>query len=373
MLDPGGFTPPYTHRLCNALSHRGHDVWLFTAQHGFRFEDISYLHHEFFYRQTQRLFDDTHTVRLFCKGLEHVTDSARLYRVLAHWKPDVIHVQWFPLPVVDRAVLSQLQTIAPVVHTVHDSDPFLAAASSRLQYLGVSQTRNAVDHLIAHTAYTKEQLKEEGISSKSITTIPHGLLHESQPVNCTGPGERRVLFFGSIKPYKDLETLLRAFVKLPASIRGSTLLHVAGQPGMEMDPFRSLATRLGIDDRIVWQLEHVESDSVRQLFEQATVLALPYNRIDQSGVLLTAVGAALPVVASNVGGVEETITDEVHGYLTPPGDSRAFADALERILSNPDHRTQLATAMRELARSWPTWDEIAADTVAVYETLSNGS
>lgn len=380
VLDPGGFTPPYTHNLCSALGQQGHNVRLFTSPSDFMTGSVSapqtYCCEEFFYRWVTRTFEKGHVGRLPAKGLEHVWDSARLVAALERWQPDVVHVQWFPLPLVDGLVFTRVSSIAPIVHTVHDSELLSQSRLSHLRQFRIDHLRRQSAHLIAHTEYTQSNLlARREIESASISIIPHGLLH--RPRDPTSPrrdhylylsadGDSRILFFGSIKPYKGLETLVRAFSHMPREVQATTTLHVAGRARMDLGPIKELAAELDVADRIEWDLGHIDDVALRDAFDRATVVALPYRRIDQSGVLLTAIARGVPVVASTVGGFPETIHDGTHGHLVPPNEPKAFGSALSRVLADHTHRSQLETRMEALAREWPSWETIAAETVSVY-------
>jgi len=370
MLDPGGFSPPYTHALCDALGSSDVTVRLFTtASRMFSFDTDTYTRSDFFYSISNRLSAELPRSRLALKGIEHSWNSIRLIRELDSWNPDIIHFQWFPLPLVDNVLIRRLRTIAPVVHTVHDSNPYLGNPSSSVQFLGGRRVRKNVDHLIAHTAYTQTQLCNSGIEAESVSVVPHGLLHEPPETTSNSCPNHQILFFGSIKPYKGLETLVDAFGKLPLSIRDQTSLHIAGRPQMDLEPLRVLVEQHGVGDQINWSLGHVPTASITSLFTSATLVALPYNQIDHSGVLMTAIAHGVPVVAFAVGGIPETITDGVHGHLVPPQDAEAFANAMARILSDSSHRSQLAAGMRNLRTEVPTWMEIADRTISVYQDI----
>ena len=373
MLDPSGFTPPYTHALCLGLAEGGNDVRLFTTPSAINpYADESYRSVGHFYRHTNRVFDAASRYRTGSKGIEHGIDSLRLIRRLQTWDPDVIHYQWFPLPVIDRFVVSALEAIAPVVHTVHDSHPFLGSPSSWLQSLFATSIRSQPTQLIAHTTYTRTQLLADGVPGTAITVIPHGLLHTDRVPDELSTGTDRILFFGSLKPYKGVDTLLRAFAALSPAVREQTTLHIAGKPAMDIQPLRSLADDLSVETQIDWELGHVEASDLGALFGQASVVALPYRRIDQSGVLLTAIAAGVPIVATNVGGISETITDGTHGILTDPDAPEAFSRGLEQVLTDRDRRDRFTSALETLRADWPSWSTIAADTVEVYRSSASG-
>jgi len=135
---------------------------------------------------------------------------------------------------------------------------------------------------------------------------------------------------------------------------------------------RELARSLGIEERINWILRFVGEEEVPGLFASADVVALPYREIDQSGVLMTAIGFDKPIIASRVGGFAETIQDNVHGRLFPARDVPALTAALEEILGQPERRSEMEKAVRKLRESL-SWEKSAERTFEVYEQLQSSS
>ncbi len=136
-------------------------------------------------------------------------------------------------------------------------------------------------------------------------------------------GRARLLFFGNIRPYKGLEVLLEALGRIAGRLDFEAT--VAGEFYVDSKPYRDLAERLGVADRIVWIDRYVENERVPALFRAADLVVLPYLRATQSGVVPLAYQFERPVIASDVGGLSEVVLDGLTGYLVPPGDPAALA------------------------------------------------
>lgn len=361
VVDPSGFTLPYDGHLCSALEDAGCDVRLYTAEadRTQTFEQVPLFH-----RLTGSLLSHTDTFpRTVLKGAEYAVDSVSFVREIRAWDPDVVHYQWLPLPVVDYPTLAALSTVAPLVLTVHDSDPFHGSETSRLQLVGMRPAMRLFDVRIVHTEYTRAKLIESGFNPDSISVVPHGVL--DYPTEEVHSEENRILFFGNIKKYKGLETAIRALGELRERTLAETTLVVAGKPHVDVDRLKSLAGRLGVGDSIEWRLGYVPEDKLPSLFGTAELVVLPYRQIDQSGVLLTAVGYGTPVVATDVGGFGEVVEDGTHGRLVAPEDPSAFAAAVEDLLTDDDAREAMSAAMDRLADEL-SWTAIAEQTTEVY-------
>jgi glycosyltransferase involved in cell wall biosynthesis len=111
------------------------------------------------------------------------------------------------------------------------------------------------------------------------------------------PGQRVVLFFGTITKYKGLEDLIRAFPAVHEAT-GARLV-VAGFPAKDVDAnaLKALAAELGIAEHVAWFLDYVPIEWVATLMAISAVVVLPYRAITQSAVLHIAYACGRPVVA----------------------------------------------------------------------------
>ena len=379
IVDSSGFTPPYDHCLATALARKGCRVALATTRvpPGPWAQNAPYERWEIFYRIGSKLGKTK--LRTYIKGCEHPFDMQRLIRRLRRWKPDVIHFQWLPAPAIDRLFLPRLRKIAPLVLTVHDTKPFHGAPSSRLQLIGLKSAFKCFDHYIVHTQYSRDALINElMLPEERVSIIPHGIFDYYRGLinDSEGPSqfpwlgeEKRILYFGVLKPYKGVDILLEAFARLPARLIKETVLQIVGYPKMPVEPLQELARDLGIENRVFWDLRFVDEEEVASYFSQADIVVLPYRRIDQSGVLMTALAFGKPIVASRVGGFAEVLKDGVHGFLVDPGDVEALAQALARLLADDELRVRMGKAVQELTEGELSWESIAEKTIGVYEVL----
>ncbi|MCF2164673.1 MULTISPECIES: glycosyltransferase family 4 protein [Halobacterium] len=383
MIDPSAFTPPYDHHLCRGLTTVGCDLTLYSTRADYYLwdGDTPYDRVEYFYRHTDALYRDRDGMpgRAAVKGLEHLVDMTRFVRKARACDPDVVHVQWAPVPVVDRWFFRALAQIAPLVFTVHDTTPFHDASTSVLQLLDADVVYDEADQLIVHTEGSRDELVDQGISPDDISVIPHGVLEYPDETAASGRNERSaganeddsqtILFFGTIKPYKRIDVLLEAFALLPSETRATTELLVAGNPKMDVEPLHRQAADLGIQSSVRWDLRFVPDPEVPVLFDAADLVVFPYDDIDQSGSLLTAVQYETPIVATRIAGFAEVLTDGEHGFLVPPDSPSALADAMDRVVTDPELAEQMSKNVGDLVESIPSWKSIAHSTRGVYESL----
>ena len=358
LLDPPSFTVPYDHALASALARRGHDVTLLTAPftHGDVPEPEGYRREEIFLPVSSRLVrrSPRSRVRLVLKGLEYAPSAARLLRRVRKLDPDVAHVQWLAIPRYDLHWLRRLR--APLVLTAHDVLPRRernAAAWSEALALAA--------RVIVQSERAIEQLAAAGVPREKLVRIQHPVFESG--LETTPPSGRTILFFGLIREYKGLDVLLRALAEVPG--RAPRRRRRPARPG------RAVAApggRARLADRVEWRLGFLPDEAVPPLMAEATLVALPYRKIDSSGVLATALGHGRPAVVTDVGGLPDAIREFGAGRVVPPEDPQAFAAALRELLEEDE----LAKAFEgaEAARRALTWDAAAAAHEAVYREVA---
>jgi glycosyltransferase involved in cell wall biosynthesis len=355
VVDPPAYTPPYDRAFCAALARAGAQVQLVTSR--FAYGEVpdpeGYAVRELFYRHAPG--EAGSRARRAAKALEHVPDMLRL-RSLSRAAADVVHFQWVDVPWIDGWLLPD----RPLVLTAHDllprePRPGQLAAQRRLL--------DRVDAVVVHSEYGRRQLTGGlGLPEAKVHVIHHGAFTPgpggSLPAELADDGTPVVLLFGLLRPYKGLDTLLRAW----AGIAGAQLW-VVGRPMMALPP---MPAGVSLVPRFV---AAAEADA---LLRRADVVVLPYTRterFDQSGVLATALGAGRPSVLSDIGGFAE-IAQTGAARLVAPGDAAALHDALAALVADAGLRSEMGAAARAAAEGAYSWDAAAAATMALYEAVT---
>jgi glycosyltransferase involved in cell wall biosynthesis len=374
LVDPSMFTTPYDLALRAGLAAAGAQVSLFGRVPRFPDEFAPAVgYRSFFYRGSERLPTALRRIKGAMKATEHALDMARFAALCRRERPSVVHFQWTPVPLLDSVLVKSIASVSATVLTVHDTTPFNGNATSRLQLLGVEKCWSRFDHIITHTEIGRRVLIARGFSPQRVSTIPHGLLESEAPrvmMRRTGDQQAlRILFFGQIKPYKGLDTLVDAIAMLPQEARRRVRLRVAGQPYMDMAPILARVAAAGLSDVIEFRLERIPDDDVDALFADADVIAMPYHRIDASGVLSKALAHGMAVLASDTGGFSEFLRHGETALLCPIGDAQAFAEAILDIATDPALLSRLAANASRLGEATPSWTEIGVRTMALYHQV----
>jgi glycosyltransferase involved in cell wall biosynthesis len=348
LADPPAFTPPYDHELAAALARAGADVELVTSR--FRFgavpEPDGYTRRELFYPLSSRVFGRS-PLRLPLKVAEHPLGLASLRRLRA----DVLHVQWLPAPELDALFF---RPHLPAVFTAHDLLPRRTAHRVDLWRRLFAR----FDRVVVHSENGRETLAGLGVERERLQVIPHPVFPSEPERRDDG---RTVLAFGMIRPYKGLGDAIEAVRRV-----GGARLLVAGDALEPVEPYRAAANGLDVE----WRLGYLRPAEIDRAFGDATVAVFPYRpELDQSGALLRALGAGVPAVAYDVGGIAEPVRRFNAGRVVPSGDIAGLAEAVHELLTDSDALEEAREGARR-ARDELTWDGAAAAHMALYEEIA---
>lgn len=366
LVDPSAFTPPYDRSLAAALARAGVDVELLTSRflHGEVPAADGYRVRESFYRRASKRGLEAPARRVL-KLVEHLPDMLRLRQAL---DAELVHYQWLTVPALDPLLLPPAR---PRVMTAHH---VLPAQPSPRQVALARRMFERMDAVIAHSEHGARRLRDEiGLDPARVRVIPHGAfdyltrMPREAPLapELAGAEGPVILFFGLLRPYKGIDTLLSAF----ARVEGAELW-VVGNPRMDVSPL--LAAAEAAPGRVRFLSRFVAETEIPPIFRRADVVVLPYREAEQSGVLYAALAFARPLVLTTVGGFPELAERHRAAELVPPGDPDALARALNGLVGDERRRAELADAAQAAAEGEYSWDAVASQTLSLYEELLAG-
>jgi glycosyltransferase involved in cell wall biosynthesis len=346
VADPPAYTPPYDRSLCAALARAGADVELVTSR--FRFgavaEPVGYEAREWFYPLSSRM--DGARLRLGVKALEHPLGMARF----AFAKPDVIHMQWLGAPELDRWLFHPR---SPAVLTAHDIIPRRTLSKTALWRTLFER----VERVVVHSDRGRGQLVDFGLPAGKVRVIAHPVFRSQVDRRDDG---RTALCLGLIRPYKGTEDAVDAVLRVD-----DARLLVVGDPRVPLDGLMQTA-----GERAEWRLGYLHDAELRRALSQATVGLFPYREeIDVSGALLQVLGAGVPAIVYDIGGLGEVVGRFGAGAVVTAGDTDAMSHALRRLLDDAD-ALAAARAGAEQARDALTWDASATAHLALYSEIA---
>jgi glycosyltransferase involved in cell wall biosynthesis len=302
----------------------------------------------------------------------------RLTEMFTFQQPDLVHAHFWMSAWASAQATRRLGL--PLLITFH------ALGTVKRRYQGPSDTSplnriraetavaGAADCIVATASDEVRELTLMGVEPSKVSVVPCGvdLEHFSPAPARTAPAavpdracRYRLLSVGRLVPRKGYDTTIEALTRLP-----ETELLIAGgadaTPEPEHDRLAAFAERLGVADRVRLIGQVARTDMPALLRSADLVVCSPWY--EPFGIVpLEAMACGVPVVASAVGGMLDTVVDGVTGAHVPPRDPAALAEVIGPLLQAPTRRAELARAGLERVRSRYSWDRVAADTAAVYQ------
>lgn len=163
-----------------------------------------------------------------------------------------------------------------------------------------------------------------------VSSLP--VLKEFLQSNAASRDGRTILFFGKVRKYKGLQVLLEALPLVLSQIECKLL--IVGEFYESLANYEQRIRELNLQAHVRIENRYVPNEEVPAIFAQADVLVLPYVTASQSAVAQVALSNALPVIASQAGGLSEAVTDRVNGLLFPVGDVQALAAQIINYFTN---------------------------------------
>ncbi len=218
---------------------------------------------------------------------------------------------------------------------------------------------------IVHGEYIKKSLIEKySIEQDKVEVIPHGALSfYTKFITKPIPEEKyTVLFFGRIWEYKGLRYLIEAEPLITQVIPELKII-IAGK-GEDLKKYEGMMVH---KDKFVIYNEYISNEKIAELFQQATVIVLPYIEASQSGVISMAYSFGKPVVATTVGSILEVVYEGITGFLVPPRDYKKLAKAIIQILQDENLRKEMGKNSFKMTQGKLAWRTIANQTLRAYQ------
>ncbi|MGW4466623.1 glycosyltransferase [Micromonospora sp. NBC_01796] len=368
-------TQQHVARVAAELSGRGHDVRVYERREDPELPDTTDADG---YR-VERVPVGPSTRAPTASLVPHVSEFGRwlIEHWSADWAPDVVHGHfWIGGLAAANAVR---ETRIPVVQTFH------SLGAEQLRHLGreyagpgerIALERaltRAVDLAVAQSTDEVDELTRMGLDRAAVTVVPAGVdVDRFTPDGEAAPRGRRsrILSVGGLSAGHGQEDLIRAL----RLVGDAELIILGGPPGdaLDHDPdarrIRELAAQNGVGDRVllIGDVPHVRMPA---WYRSADVVACTQRYAAAGRVPLEAMACGVPVVGYALGGIADTVVDEVTGRLVPAGDVRGLGVTLRRLLTDDARRFAYGHAAVDRVRCSYTWERTAGALERVYEKV----
>ncbi len=286
-----------------------------------------------------------------------------------HWWTSFLFIVFFPL-----LVAIKLTGCKKIICTTHN---IVGHESGIIDRILTRMMMSLPDHFIAHSeASAKRLCTLNRISPNRVSIIQHGR-YDLYHVENVSKGEAReflkisenqkvILFFGYIREYKGIDTLIQAMKKVKEACPDVCCL-IAGNNWISWEPYQSLIDQLDLNDVVKTELRYIPYSEVHYYFNAADVTVFPYKQFDsQSGAGNIAIGFNKPVIVSRVGGLPNLVKDD--RVVFDPGDYIALSNILIDVIQNKTFQDKLIDDTKVISHSL-SWNQIAEQTIELYKSI----
>jgi glycosyltransferase involved in cell wall biosynthesis len=308
----------------------------------------------------------------------HVGAAWRLRQLLRTERADLLHTHTALAANVLSRVAGRLAGV-PVVSHMHIENYFRPQPLVRAVHRTLDNTTARLcARIVVVSADTRRSLERQGYPERLLVTVPNGVDLDRAPAENGGlrarlnlPGDARLVGeVGRLCEVKGQRELIEALARLRPQHEELRVVLVGKdleQGGTYEALLERAADGLGVRDRVVFAGYQPDAPA---LMDDLDVVVLPSWIEGLPLVVLEAMARAKPVVATPVGGTGEAVVDGTTGLLVPPRDPEALADAIDRLLRNPDLARRLGEAGRQRAEELFSADTMVARVLAVYDEVA---
>jgi phosphatidylinositol alpha-mannosyltransferase len=284
---------------------------------------------------------------------------SRMRRALAQERFDVLHLHEPMTPAICIAALALARVPCVATFHAHGALGWMKVGTPVWGFLA-----DRLDHRIAVSPHSRNSAAAWLPGEYEI--LPNGVLI---PLEADAHGrDHQIVFAGRQEPRKGLHVLLRAWPEILR--RTGARLRIIGADPLAV---RLLLTRERIPEDGIDILGFLSQDELTRELLRAKLLVAPSLGGESFGMVLTrAFASATPVVASDIEGYRDVMTEEA-GLSFPAGDERALAAAVADLLDDEPRRAALGGGARRLAIERYSWDDIARRLVEIYEQVGHAA
>lgn len=294
------------------------------------------------------------------------------WKIIKKEKIDIIHSHWI-IPQGLIGAIIRLIIGTPHITSIHGTDIHLIHSHKQAYPLIrlISKYSNNITTNSSHTCRLLQDIIPQSMTKNRV--IPMGIYPEefNAKPHCDIKGQKIILFVGRLIPLKGTSILIKA-LRIIHLDDSSIQLFIVGE-GPEQIFLEKLASDLEVLPSVRF-LGNLPRNELGMYYKNASVFVLPsITYKDQSEglgvVLLEAMASGAPVIGTDTGGIPDIIKDGINGLLVPPGDPYALADAIIRIIENPDLTNQFREAGLKTVHERFSWEKISDQFIEIYQEL----
>jgi len=287
-------------------------------------------------------------------------------------KCDLVHMH--------TPLVPPIKTTLPIITTVHSPSKRARKASyheafnlislaercqSMLIYPSIeSKLFKSSNKITAVSSSVGIELEEYGLNSNEISVIGNGVDENFfKPIKNIKSKENYVLYAGSLKAGKGLLNLINC-ANIVYKIKPNIKFIVCGSGPLLQLLKKRVKTR-NLQKQFIF-LGFLGRDKLVRVYQKAAIQVIPSQHEGLPTVLLEGMSCGLPVIATNVGGINEVINSGENGFIISPNDPNAMANIIVKLLDDVDLRKRIGNAARKTIENKYTWNKIADNVIQCY-------
>ncbi len=345
-----------TYNIAKHLAHNGHSIHIITSSYPPHLNESEFTVHPVSMRGT--------------KIIGPFFDQRKILPIIKEINPDIIHAQGISTSGISGFTAYLIKKSLKIPYVVYgrggDVYPF------KVEKILVKAILNNADSIIALTEHMKREMQK--ISAKNILVIPNGIdmarFNDQSPdfSDSLNSKEKKIIFVGNLRPEKGLNYLIEAVLHISKKDINIQLLVVGDGP--QRESLEKMVTKLNINDKVTFSGK-TDTNRVPVYLKNSDVFVLPSLHEGFPNVLLEAMASGLPVVASDVCGINEIIEDNKNGFLVKPQNSKEIAEKILLLLDNRYLRENICKENRKKASRY-SWQRTVHMLENVYSSTLKG-
>ena len=357
---PDGLPIDYTIQLANALSKR-EDVMIVLLNGSQLEEHIENIDKSVNLYLTRKVkYPYYHPMNLLI--------SFDIIRKIRQFNPNIIHIQNGDLLSI---LIFPFLKKSSVITTFHDVCFHPGLESLMKRFIRFWSIKNSKKIFVHGKKLKGILVRAHNIPEEKVNTIPigeHNVAPFKRYIKENVKEDNSILFFGWIAIHKGLEHLIKAEPLITKEVRDARII-IAGRTGNRFNEeyFKKCQNIMINKNNFEIYNQYISWEFGAELFQRSSLVVLPYIETSQSGVIPTAYGFKKPVVVTDVGAMPEIVDDGVTGFIVPPRNSEALAEAIIKLLKDEKLRKQMGENAYKKLKTDLSWDKIAEKTIEVYK------
>lgn len=288
-------------------------------------------------------FHNVYSGNAINKAINYMKSLSEVKEYITKNSIDILHLQWFLLPWIEWTFVKEMRKYCKIVITIHDVIPFNCRP---FEMKALDRIYSYADYLLLHSDYAEKMFIENYKTRRNTAIITQGFCSKANYKRVEKQTARNyfnipkdstvILYYGTIRQSKGLDILLKAFYK--AFQKNNKVFLLAGGAFQKVNEseYRELTEKCVTKQNSRVSYGFVPSQEEALYFSAADIICLPYRKITQSGVAQNALMYELPIIATDIGAMNEVVRPGFNGELFPVDNTAQLTDIIVKLAENDD-------------------------------------